>query len=184
MTDILIRNAELNDIHGILAIFEQNLLANKTNNHHLQEKGFLAFGLTYEDIKQEILDHNHTIALVAEINNEILGFTLGNDFKIKNPGWKSNMQLENDSIETLTSNRIFYHDYIARQLNSKGVGKKLLTTLIKKAVTQNYSYILCEIAHKPYLNKASVAFHEQFGFKCIGTINKNHFTLGVYLLKI
>lgn len=186
LNKLSIRHAELNDIEGILAVFEQNLLSNKKSDssNNFQEQGFLAFGLSFEDIKREILDYKSTIALVAEVNNKIIGFTLGNDFKMKCPSWQTSMSIVDSAIKTLIKNRIFYHDYIARSPGEGGVGKKLFASLMKKAAEYNYPYILCEIAEKPYMNKASISFHERFGFKRIGTINKNELVLGIYLLKI
>ena len=62
-------------------------------------------------------------------------------------------------------------------------GRKLAldAQMLDAAATKNYQAILCQIAHAPLANNASIEFHKHFGFENIGQTDNHGFTLGLYL---
>lgn len=186
MESYSIRIANLNDVPGVLNVLEENMLTQEKIEllDDMENKGFLTFKLTSKEVEQSISDDENTTVLVAQSSNEIIGFTLGYNLHHKIPDWSAHVKVDNSTMEILTKHRIFFHDYIARVRNTSGIGKKMLERLVKEASVRGYQYIVCEIAQHPYRNKASIYFHEQFGFNCVGTISKDSTVLGIYLLKI
>ena len=53
--------------------------------------------------------------------------------------------------------------------------------LINEAKSKGYKYIICEILEKPITNRASIDFHQRWGFKKIGQVEESHLTWGLFL---
>lgn len=170
-----IRFAKLNDIPEIISVLEQNLLAFKKNldTNTLEQQGFLIHGFTPEEAKTSILDKDYSIFLISTENNEVIGYAMGCDItKLKEPP------------TPVSSEKTFYLKHIAKKPDKNNVGKELLRTLFELAKEKGYKNIICQIAHKPLQNKASITFHEKLGFMCISEGQEEDKTFGVYLKKI
>ena len=82
--------------------------------------------------------------------------------------------------DIILSGKAFYLRHIAKAPGKNQVGKKLLQALLNEAKNAGYQYIICQIAHKPLQNKASIAFHEKMGFTCVGEAKDGDNEFGVY----
>ncbi|MXV50951.1 GNAT family N-acetyltransferase [Pedobacter sp. HMF7647] len=59
--------------------------------------------------------------------------------------------------------------YVHKDFHGNGIGKQLLTALIVEARNQNYHTMIAGIDAE---NKASIVFHEKFGFTEVGRIKE------------
>ena len=181
-TERHIRSANTNDIPAIIAIMEQHFIHQKAamDKDTLESVGFLIHGFSESDIREAIADEKNHIVLVATENDAVIGYVLNYDLKKLND-WMVDLQSTSEYLAILTGKKVFYHRHIAKIPHKKGVGKKLLQSLMNEAVLRNYDYIVCQILQKPYQNRASVKLHEALGFFQIGVVEEEEYTFGVYL---
>jgi predicted GNAT superfamily acetyltransferase len=192
--------ASSNDIQGILSVQKGNLLleiapdvfsllkqGSKINEDVVKEigsRGFLIHALTEEELQRLISDRENIILLVTKENNEVDGYVLGYDinaWKKFKPEWEETVRVSEDIAELLGKEKILYLRHIARKGSAKGKGSKLMEMLINEAKSKGYKYIICEILEKPITNRASIEFHERWGFKKIGQVEEGHLMWGLFL---
>jgi predicted GNAT superfamily acetyltransferase len=53
--------------------------------------------------------------------------------------------------------------------------------MFDEARSRGYEKVVCKIIHQPFLNQASISFHEKFGFEKISEITNQWVTAGIYL---
>lgn len=181
-----IRPANLNDVPGIMAVLEQNLMTNKINVDEkiLQEKGFLLKAFTADELRTAIIDDNNHIVLVAAQADTVFGYALSYDLYHVQPDWLSAINVPDKIKKILTTAQVIYHRHIAKDANTKAVGHGLLNTLTVEAQNRGYKYILCFIAHTPIKNHASIRLHEKLGFTEVGTKIVKDGMHGVYLKEL
>lgn len=165
----MIRPANLQDITGIMDILERHLIQNLSckDKNELEERGFLLFSFSKEEIKKFILDKYKSIFLVAIENEKVIGYALSYDL----------------NQQPKSHHKILYHHHIAVQPGKKGVGKLLMQAIIKEAAVRQYEEIICDISHAPNMNRASIQFHKKFGFVLVNQHKKENIELGVYRLR-
>lgn len=174
--------AEFANIPGIMAVLEENLIANKKGASGLEKTGFLIHPFTTEELKKSIEDKINHITLISIEDDEVIGYAMGCNIKQLKP--HSQEKLAGASPElanSMFSEKVFYYRHIAKKTNKRQVGKRLLASLLEMAKQQNYHSVICQIAQHPLKNIASIAFHSKFGFKYVGKIQDGDYILGIYL---
>lgn len=182
-TNFIVKKADIENIPGILSVLENNLIKNKRNiaTTTLEEQGFLIHGFNFDDVKSAVHDKNFSV-LVALEGDHVIGYTIGCSLdklkiELKNKICSASSELE----KIISSNKIFYHRHIAKEVHKKGIGKQLLQSQMDIIKKLGYQNIICQIAHKPFQNTVSLALHEKFGFTSMGFLVDGDYTLGVYL---
>lgn len=177
-----IKPAELANIPGIIAVLEQNLIANRIADVDLEKTGFLVHGFTSDEAKEIITDKTNYVAFVALEDEEIVGYTMGCNIKQLQPKIQTKFAAISQELNYLLSReKIFYYRHIAKKPTTKQVGQELLQSLLAEVKHQNYHSVICQIVQKPLKNAASLAFHARFGFECMGMVQDEKYSLGVYL---
>lgn len=180
-----VESASIDDIPGIIAVLEENLLINKDKSAigHLEKSGFLVVRHSQEALRNWIEDKKNQIVLVCKEDQEVVGYILGCDLTahaLKMQAKVAEFQLLRDISMT---HPVLYHKQIAIQSNRKGVGAKLLQAFFALAATKGYHHIVAFIVHEPVLNKVSVEFHQKHGFEYIGLVQIDDMKAGAYLKK-
>ncbi|MFV5695319.1 GNAT family N-acetyltransferase [Flavobacterium sp. LB3P122] len=145
--EIKIRPAVFADIDTILEIVNHEIL-HSTSNYDYEPRDFETQKLWFEDK----LEKNLPI-IVAEFENGAIGFASYGPFRQK-IGYQFTVE---------------HSVYVAQEFIGKGVGKQLLAELIRLAKEQDYHVMIGAIDAE---NSGSIAFHEKFGFKVVGTIRE------------
>ncbi|HEX4045858.1 MAG TPA: GNAT family N-acetyltransferase [Gammaproteobacteria bacterium] len=184
--NITVEMAALEDIPGIIAVLEENLLINKDRSviGDLEQGGFLIARHSVEDLHDWIEDKENHIVMVYKEAQKIIGYILGCNLSVLS----SEMQTKIAEIQLLrdisATNLVLYHKQIAIKPNQKGVGSKLLQSFFDFAVMKGCHHIVCFIVHEPILNKVSIGFHQKHGFECVGLVQIEDLKDGVYLKKL
>ena len=181
-----VKNAEMHDIPGIIHVLNKNLIShNKTlPSHELEKTGFLIHAFTHEDAEAAIADKDNFIFLISTENDDVIGYALGCAVtKIKSLH-KRKISVSQEIENIISSGKAFYLRHIAKAPGKNQVGTELLRALLNQTKNAGYHYIICQIAHNPLRNKASIAFHEKMGFTCVGTAKDDDNEFGIYLLNL
>lgn len=144
---VTIRPYQTEDTQAILEIINFNIL----NSTALYDYNIR----TYEQQKtilEEKSAKNFPV-LVAEIDNQVVGFGTYGEFRFK------------EAFRYTVEHSV----YINEKAQGKGAGKLLLEQLILIAKEQNLHTMIGVIDAE---NKSSIGFHEKFGFKNVGTIKE------------
>lgn len=179
--------ADTENIPGILNVLQQNLIARQKalSDDILERQGFLIHSFTHQDLMASIFDKENYIVSIAAEEDEVVGYTMGCNVKSLDPILQSKFVTASDKIKDIIfTKKVLYHRHIAKLLNKKNVGKQLLEFLVEHAISQNYQYMICQIAHSPIQNKKSILFHEKFGFVLMGSCQDKELTYGIYLKKL
>ena len=149
----MIRTAKITDAEQILNIYSYYI-----------EKTAITFEYDIPSI-EEFRDRIESTLkkypyLVEEENGKILGYAYAGTFKDRAAyDW---------SVETSI--------YVDKDLEKRGVGRKLYEALEKALVEQGiknaYACIAYPIEEDEYLTKNSVEFHEHLGYKLVGRFHK------------
>lgn len=135
------------DVPAILAIVNDNIL-HSTSLYDYEPRSL--------DRQCELLREKTTKnfpVMVAEINGQLAGFGLYGEFRFKD-GYKFTVE---------------HSVYVASDFKGKGVGGKLLQSLIELAKQQGLHTMIGVIDAE---NTESIRFHEKYGFKKVGTIKE------------
>ncbi len=100
--------------------------------------------------------------IVAELNNEIVGFGYYSEFRFRE-AYKFTVE---------------HSVYANKKHIGKGIGKLLLTELIEQAKRQNVHTMIGVIDSE---NKSSLAFHKKFGFEEVGFIKESGYKFNRWL---
>ena len=145
--EIKIRPAVFADIDTILEIVNHEIL-HSTSNYDYEPHDFETQKVWFEDKLEKNLP-----VIVAEFENGAIGFASYGQFRQK-IGYQFTVE---------------HSVYVAQEFIGKGVGKLLLAELIRLAKEQEYHVMMGAIDAE---NSGSIAFHEKFGFKVVGTIRE------------
>jgi L-amino acid N-acyltransferase YncA len=132
-------------INQIVEIINYNIL-NTSNIYEIENRSYLQ----QHDLFSNKIQKNYPV-LVAVSNNEVLGFGYFNEFR------------------TLQANKytVEHSIYVDKKYQNLGIGKLILTELIKIAKHQKMHTMIAVIDSQ---NSKSIKFHQNFGFISIGTI--------------
>jgi phosphinothricin acetyltransferase len=153
---ILIRKATKNDIQKILEIINHEIL-NSTVVYDYDARTYDEQVKWFEKKKQEGFP-----VFVATDNSEVIGYGTYGIFRAFQ-GFKYSVE---------------HSIYIHKNGRGKGTGKLLLAHLIKTAKEQNYHVMIAGVDAS---NKASVQFHEKFGFNTVGVFKEVGFKFDKWL---
>lgn len=152
----LIRPAELKDLNGILEIINHNIL-HSTAVYDYEPKAIADMQVWYEERQQEGFK-----VIVAEHQGQIAGYAAYGIFKPKK-GYRFTVE---------------HSVYVSDNFHGKGIGKLLMAELISIA-RQNRIHSMIGVIDAD--NKASIAFHKQFGFTETGFLKEAGFKFGRWL---
>ncbi|MBU2996544.1 GNAT family N-acetyltransferase [Cellulophaga baltica] len=153
---ILIREAEKKDIQKILEIINYEIL-NATVVYDYDTRTYETQLKWFDKKKQDGFP-----VFVATNNENVIGYGTYGTFRAFQ-GFKY-------SIE--------HSIYVHKDGRGKGIGKLLLAHLIKTAKKQNYHVMIAGVDAS---NKASVQFHEKFGFTTVGVFKEVGFKFDKWL---
>lgn len=156
MSEIIIRRAEIGDLEGILAIVNHSILHTTANYNYDPQ--------TLDDQKNWFAQKSEKDfpVFVAENGGTILGFSTYGTFR-ERTGYRFSVE---HSVYVLDGN------------SGKGIGRRLLKTLIETAKQQGYHNMIGGIDAS---NAESIAFHKKFGFVECGVIRQAAFKFGRWL---
>ena len=150
------RNAKVEDLEGILAIVNYNIL-NTTSIYDYEPRTLLQQKAIFEDK----IKHNFPL-IVVEIDGEIACFGTYGTFRFKE-GYKYTVE---------------HSVYVALKHQGKGLGKIVLTELIAIAQKQKLHTMIAVIDAE---NQSSVEFHKQFGFETVGILKESAYKFDKWL---
>lgn len=145
--EVTLRPATRNDLEKILEIVNHSIL-HTTANYSYEIQTLDVQTKWFEDKNEKKLP-----VVVAELNNEVVGFGSYGQFREK-IGYQYTIE---------------HSVYVVDNVIGKGIGSKLLTELIRSAKEQGYHVMIGAIDAE---NAGSIAFHERFGFVTTGTIRE------------
>ena len=153
---VKVRPYQIEDCSSILEIVNYNI--NQTTNIY----EYLPRTLE-EQIQQfeDKLKKSFPI-LVAEIDNEVVGFGYYSEFRTR-PAYQFTIE---------------HSVYVSHQHHNKGIGKILLSELIQLAKRQNKNTIIAVIDSE---NQSSILFHQKAGFKTVGLIEESGYKFDRWL---
>jgi GNAT superfamily N-acetyltransferase len=157
--------ASLEFIDTIHEINQEYLRNNLTDN----SKGFLLGNRS----KKWILE-NLDKYFVVEEKGHMLGY-VEIDFKIGEDNfatgtWES-VSVQKEVLDKIKNMNFVYLVQIASNRHRKGVGKRIVEGLSQKFTG---SILISFVAYKPYLNEASLRFHEKAGFRKVGLFSMKY----------
>jgi hypothetical protein len=169
--------ATFNDIEEIIKLCKLNLVENNSDI----KRGFVRHLFVYDELYNAIINKEDYIAIVAEYDNNIIGYTIAcNLNKCEALLYKDLINIAKQSHLSINE-KILYHWQIAKNPSIKlQVGRNLMDKLFNEAIKMNYKSILCQIVHEPICNQNSINFHKRLNFKEIGNILDNIYKRGVY----
>jgi phosphinothricin acetyltransferase len=145
--EIKIRPAVFSDLDTILEIVNHQIL-HSTSNYDYEPHDFETQKLWFEEKQAK-----NSPVIVAEFENGPIGYATYGTFREK-IGYQYTVE---------------HSVYVAQEFIGKGVGKLLLAELIRLAKEQGFHVMIGAIDAD---NSGSIAFHEKFGFKVVGTIRE------------
>jgi len=153
---ISIRSANQDDIPGILAIVNYNIL-HSTAVYDYDPKELQEMQNWFEEKQQAGWP-----VIVATESGNVVGYGTYGTFRYKQ-GYRFTVE---------------HSVYVADRHAGKGIGKQLLSELIATAKAAGYHTMIGGIDAE---NTGSIAFHKKFGFKEAGTIKEAGFKFGRWL---
>lgn len=100
--------------------------------------------------------------IIAEINGRVVGFGMYSEFRFR------------DAYQFTVEHSVYVHV----DFQGQGIGKLLLQELISLAQKQKLHTLIGVIDSE---NKASIQFHEKFGFNTVGIIKESGFKFNRWL---
>lgn len=154
--EIQIRAYQTEDTQAILAIINHNIL-HSTSLYDYSIRSFEQ----QKAILEEKIQKGFPV-IVAENKGEVLGFGMYSEFRFR------------EAYQFTVEHSV----YVADNQLGKGIGKLLLSELIVLAKAQKLHTMIGVIDSE---NQNSIAFHEQFGFKIVGTIKESGYKFDRWL---
>jgi phosphinothricin acetyltransferase len=154
--EISIRNYLIQDAHSILEIVNYNIL-NSTALYDYEPRTIENQITIFEDKLKKGFP-----ILVAIENNIVVGFGYYSEFRFR------------EAYKFTVEHSVYAH----QDHKGKGIGKLLLTELIKKAKEQKLHTMIGVIDSE---NKESIDFHKKFGFEINGVLNETGFKFNRWL---
>ncbi len=147
-----IRRAKSDDAGQIAEIYNYYIL----NTHHTFETESLSAEEMRERVAEICEDYPY---LVAEENDEILGYVYATQFKLR--------QAYKHSVEASI--------YVKNQAKQKGIGSQLYEKLLAELAETDVHAIMAGISLP---NEASVKFHEKLGYEKVAHFKEVGYKLG------
>ena len=154
--EIQIRAYQTEDTEAILDIINNNIL-HSTSLYDYSIRSFEQ----QKAILEEKIQKGFPV-IVAENKGEVLGFGMYSEFRFR------------EAYQFTVEHSV----YVADNQLGKGIGKLLLSELIVLAKAQKLHTMIGVIDSE---NQNSIAFHEQFGFKIVGTIKESGYKFDRWL---
>jgi phosphinothricin acetyltransferase len=153
---VQIRSFEIKDTQSILDIINFNIL-HSTALYDYKTRSF-------EDQKVILEDkiNKGFPVIIAECDGKLVGFGMYSEFRFRE-AYKFTVE---------------HSVYVSPNEMGKGIGKLLLTQLIKLAKAQGLHTMIGVIDSE---NKSSITFHEHFGFKTVGIIKESGYKFDRWL---
>ncbi len=103
------RRAEIKDIAKIMAILEQNLIANKSPSEKLllETSGFLIHDFRQDEPQKAIEDNHHHIVFVVTEDAEVIGYAFSDDLKHLNTHWIDENRIP-EAVKNIFANEKFF----------------------------------------------------------------------------
>jgi L-amino acid N-acyltransferase YncA len=157
MSDIDIRPSQVSDLAAITWIYD-----------HAVRHGTASFEIEPPDEREmarryEALRAGGYPYLVAELNNEIMGYAYAGPHRAR-PAYRWSVE---DSV------------YIAPASQRRGIGRALLERLIAEAEAGGFRQMIAVIGDSA--NAASIELHRTAGFRMVGTFDNVGFKFGRWL---
>ena len=154
--EIKIRAYQTKDTQAILDVINYNIL-HSTALYDYSIRN-------YEQQKAILEDKTNKgfPVIVAKLNGELVGFGMYSEFRFRE-AYKFTVE---------------HSVYVSEKHIGKGIGKALLSELIKLAKAQGLHTMIGVIDSE---NQDSIAFHEQFGFKTVGIIKESGYKFDRWL---
>ena len=154
--EIKLRTYKTEDIQAILDIINYNILHSTA-----------LYDYTIRTVEQQKLILEDKVAkgfpvIVADSDGVIVGFGMYSEFRFRE-AYKFTVE---------------HSVYVNEKYHGKGIGKLLLTELIKLAKIDNLHTMIAVIDAE---NQSSVDFHEKFGFKTVGVIKESGYKFNRWL---
>jgi len=157
MTDIAIRPAALADIPTITRIYA-DAVKHGTASFELEPPSEAEMTRRM----QALLTGSHPY-LAAIDNDAVLGYAYAGPYRAR-PAYRWTVE---DSV------------YVDPQAQRRGIGRRLLDTLIKEAEARDFRQMIAVIGDSAQV--ASIRLHETFGFRHIGTLQSVGFKFDRWL---
>ena len=154
--EIQIRAYQTEDTEAILDIINHNIL-HSTSLYDYSVRSFEQ----QKAILEEKIQKGFPV-IVAKNKGEVLGFGMYSEFRFR------------EAYQFTVEHSV----YVADNHLGKGIGKRLLSELIVLAKAQKLHTMIGVIDSE---NQNSIAFHEQFGFKIVGTIKESGYKFDRWL---
>lgn len=151
-----IRPAEVKDLPALLAIINYNIL-HSTAVYDYDPKSLADMQTWFEERQQEGYK-----VIVAEHDNSVAGYAAYGIFKPKK-GYRFTVE---------------HSVYVSENFQGKGIGKLLMAELITLAKKEGIHSMIGVIDAD---NKASIAFHKEFGFTETGFLKEAGFKFNRWL---
>ena len=154
--EIRIRAYQTEDTQAILDIINYNILhSTALYDYNIRN---------YEQQKAILEDkiNKGFPVIVAELNRELVGVGMYSEFRFRE-AYKFTVE---------------HSVYVSEKHIGKGIGKVLLSELIQLAKAQGLHTMIGVIDSE---NQGSIEFHEQFGFKIVGTIKESGYKFDRWL---
>jgi len=153
---IKIRQYSEADVPSILDIINDNILYS-TSLYDYEPRSLAK----QSDLLKDKTTKNFPV-IVAEIDGEIAGFGMYGEFRFR------------DAYRFTVEHSV----YVSNDFKGKGVGGRLLQSLIELAKKQGLHTMIGVIDAE---NKQSILFHEKYGFKNVGIIKESGFKFDRWL---
>jgi phosphinothricin acetyltransferase len=144
------------DVPSILDIINDNIL-HSTSFYDYEPRSLAK----QSDLLKDKTAKNFPV-IVAEIDGEIAGFGMYGEFRFR------------DAYRFTVEHSV----YVSKDFKGKGVGGKLLQSLIDLAKNQGLHTMIGVIDAE---NTESILFHEKYGFKNVGIIKESGFKFNRWL---
>lgn len=146
MQNIVIRDVTLEDTHKLVEIYAPYVLNTAITFEYEVP--------TMEEFSNRIKAiHESYPYLVAEVDNEVVGYTYASVFHSRAAyQWCAEVSI-----------------YLDANIHNKGIGRKLYEELERRLKLQNIKNMNACIT---YSNESSIAFHKHMGFKTVGHFHK------------
>ncbi|WP_454688277.1 N-acetyltransferase family protein [Achromobacter aloeverae] len=153
-SQLIIRDAQSGDFPAIQAIYEYHVL-----------HGTASFELTPPDVDELLRRHAAVVAaglpyLVATLDGAVVGYAYATLYRPR-PAYGNTCE---DSV------------YVQPGMAGRGLGGKLLNTLIEQCTARGWRQMLAVVGDSA--NAASLALHARCGFHPVGTLRSVGFKLG------
>lgn len=152
LADLCIRDALISDLQRMLEIY-----------NYVVRTSAATFDLIEQTMEQRsvwFLEHNKNYPLlVGEVGGEVVAYCSLSQFRDK-PAYANTVE---SSI------------YVDKRFQGLGIGKKLMTEVLRSASKLGYHVVVAGIAGG---NNASVRLHESLGFEYVGCFNQVGYKFG------